>query len=208
VKEQPYQVVFKVTDFPKNGPKLVQFKTWNIRVVGPAPKWKDAAVPPNKRTANLEWNPYACNNAQTMEVWRRVDHIAYTPPPCVTGIPDFLGFVKIAEVPIAQSKYTDTNGGKGLAVGAQYCYRLVAVFPLPSGGTSYVSRDTCLAPIKVNAPIITNVTIDKTDQKAGQITVKWRSPYEKISQTSYPGRNFMMNRSSGKGYASKKPSDL
>jgi hypothetical protein len=185
VKEQPYQVVFKITDFPKNGPKLVQFKTWNIRVVGPAPKWKDAVVPPNKRTANLEWNPYACNNAQTMEVWRRVDHIAYTPPPCVTGIPDFLGFVKIAEVPIAQSKYTDTNGGKGLAVGAQYCYRLVAVFPLPSGGSSYVSRDTCLAPIKVNAPIITNVTIDQTDQKAGQITVKWRSPYE-INKAQFP----------------------
>jgi len=52
VKEQPYQVVFKITDSPPKGAgaKLVQFLTWNIRVVGPAPKWKDATVVPAKRT--------------------------------------------------------------------------------------------------------------------------------------------------------------
>ncbi len=185
VKEQPYQVVFKITDNPKNGPKLVQFKTWNIRVVGPAPKWKDAQVAATKRQANLEWKPYPCANAQVMQIWRRVDHVAYVPIVCVTGIPESLGFVKIDEVPITQTKYVDTNGGKGLAVGAAYCYRLVAVYPLPGGGESYVSRDTCLAPIKVNAPVITNVTIDKTSSTTGQITVKWRSPYE-INKTQFP----------------------
>ena len=90
----------------------------------------------------------------------------------VTGIPDYLGFIKIAEVPATQTKYTDTNGGKGLAVGARYCYRLLAVYPVPGGGESYVSRDTCLAPILADAPVVTNVTVDKTSPTAGKITVK------------------------------------
>ena len=185
VKEQPYQVVFKITDSPPKGPKLVQFKTWNIRVVGPAPKWKDAAVVPAKRQAKLEWKPYPCTNAQVMQVWRRVDTYTFVPPQCVTGIPDYLGFIKIAEVPVTQTKYTDTNGGKGLAVGARYCYRLLAVYPVPGGGESYVSRDTCLAPILADAPVVTNVTVDKTSPTAGKITVKWRSPFE-INKSQFP----------------------
>ncbi|CAN5486802.1 hypothetical protein BH09BAC3_BH09BAC3_32870 [soil metagenome] len=193
VKQQPYQIVFKVTDKvvdPKRGSKLVQFKTWNIRVVGPAPKWKDAKIVPANRTAMIEWKPYVCSNAQVMQVWRRVDSYAFTPPNCVTGIPDFLGFSKIAEVPISQVKYTDTNGGRGLAVGAAYCYRLVAVFPQPNGGESYVSRDTCLAPIKASAPVITKVSIGKTGtgvgtSPAGLDTIKWRSPFD-IDKIQFP----------------------
>jgi len=185
IQEQNYQVVFKVSDKPKQGPSLVQFKTWNIKVVAPAPKWQDLQLDLNTRSANLKWVPYVCQTAEIMQVWRRVDKYEYTPPECVTGMPDFLGYTKIAEVPIAQSTYKDTNGGKGLAVGAQYCYRLVAVFPLPGGGESYVSKDTCLLPILADAPVITNVTVDKTNSTSGQITVKWRSPFD-ISKAQFP----------------------
>jgi hypothetical protein len=178
VKEQPYQVVFKITDKPPGGQRLIQFKTWNITVVGPAPKWNDAFTIPSTRTASLKWDPYQCSNATTMQVWRRVDEFPFTPPECVTGMPDFLGYTKLAEVPINQTTFTDTNNGRGLAVAAQYCYRLVAVFPAPGGGESYVSLDTCLAPILADAPVITNVTVDKTANTNGQITVKWREPFD------------------------------
>ncbi len=185
IKEQPYQVVFKVTDNPPKGAKLVQFKTWNIKVVAPAPKWDDIQVDLAKRSAKLVWDKYACANAEIIQIWRRVDQYAFNPPICVTGMPSFLGFTKIAEVPAKNTQYTDRNGGKGLAVGAAYCYRLVAVFPLPGGGESYVSKDTCLVPIKADAPVITNVTVEKTDGVAGQITVKWRSPFD-IDKSQYP----------------------
>lgn len=187
VREQPYQVTLKITDSPPKGAgaKLVQFKTVFIKVVAPAPVWKDAQVVPANRTAKLEWKPYACSNAEVMQVWRRVDTIPFTPVDCVTGIPASLGYTMIAQVPASNTKYTDTNGGKGLARGAKYCYRLVAAFPLPNGGVSYVSRDTCLPPIIADAPIITNVTVDKTSPSAGQITVKWRPPLE-INQAQYP----------------------
>lgn len=185
IKEQPYQVVFKITDNPAVKPALIQFKTWNITVVGPAPTWKDAQTIPGKRSANLVWDPYKCSNATTMQVWRRIDEFPFTPPECVTGMPDFLGYTKIAEVPIAQSNYVDSNSGKGLAIGAKYCYRLVAVFPTPGGGQSYLSKDTCLAPIKADAPIITNVSVTKTGLTDGVIQVRWRTAYE-LDQVQFP----------------------
>ncbi|MGC3945608.1 MAG: hypothetical protein QM762_13995 [Chryseolinea sp.] len=73
VKDQPYQVVFKITDKPKNGPRLVTFKTWFIKVVGPAPVWEDAKLNLVNRTTELKWDPYFCQNAETMQVWRKVD---------------------------------------------------------------------------------------------------------------------------------------
>src|SRR5207344_1834265 len=99
----------------------------------------------------------------------------------VTGMPDYLGYTLINTVPVNISTYTDN----GLVAGAQYCYRLVAEFPKPDGGESYVSDEYCIPPIIVDAPVITNVTIDVTDQESGQITVKWRSPSEAL-QSQFP----------------------
>jgi hypothetical protein len=197
IRDQSYQVDFKITDKPKQGASLVQFKTWNIRVVGPAPKWQTAQLDLATRSANLVWDKYLCQSAATMQVWRRVDKFDFTPPECVTGMPDFLGYTKIDEVPITQSIYKDTNGGKGLASGAQYCYRLVAVFPQPGGGESYVSQDICLPPILADVPVITNVTVDKTNKVSGQITVKWRSPFDASKAQFPPPYTFDVFRAEG-----------
>jgi len=184
VKDQPYQVVFKITDKPDNGPRLVTFKTWFIKVVGPEPVWNDITLDLAKRQTNLEWDPYFCQGAASMQVWRRVDGSPFEPDNCQTGMPDFLGYDLIDVVGIKDANnvpittYTDTNGGKGLAAGAKYCYRLVAVFPLPKGGESYVSKDTCVGPILADVPIITHVTVDKTDIAVGEITIRWREPFD------------------------------
>lgn len=179
IKEQPYQVVFKITDNPPpgRGARLVQFKTWNIKVVAPPPIWKSAIVAPGRR-ANLKWKGYSCTkDANIMQIWRRVDSYPFTPPNCVTGMPPGLGYTKIAEVPILDTTYVDNNGGRGLSPAAQYCYRLVAVFPLPEGGESYVSQEICVY-ILADAPVVTNVSITKTDLNNGEIMVKWRPPFE------------------------------
>ncbi len=189
IREQPYQVVFKVTD---NGqPRLVTFKSWFIRVVAPAPKWQNAVLDPPKRAVDLTWENYFCNTeAEKMQVWRRVDSVNYEPDHCETGMPA-LGYTLIAEVPLKDvnndpiTTYSDNNGGKGLAPGARYCYRLVASFPLPNGGKSYVSKDTCIGPLLVDAPVITNVSIVKTSSTDGEILVKWRPPSD-IDDTQFP----------------------
>jgi hypothetical protein len=177
VRAQRYQVVFKVTEQTQQA--LAAFKTWFIKVVGPAPKWKDIDIVPSSNV-NLQWKNYLCKSAaDSMEIWRRVDSVSFKPNNCETGMPA-LGYEMIAKVPIKDASgteftsYLDTNHGKGLAPGAMYCYRLVAKYP--KGGESYVSKDTCIGPIITSAPIITNVTVDTTDVAEGEITIKWHEP--------------------------------
>lgn len=181
VKEQPYLVVFKATD--NGAPPLATFATWKIRIVAPPPQWNTATLNPGTRSALLNWKSYSasCDGATSMQIWRRVDSYPFSPSNCVTGMPDDLGYTLIATVPIANNTYTD----KSLAVGAQYCYRLVAEFPQPDGGESYVSEEICIPPIIADAPVITNVSIDDTDTQGGQITVKWRSPFQAL-QSQFP----------------------
>ena len=185
VREQPYQIVFKITDKPQLGITLTTFKTWNIRVIAPRPVWKAATLDVANHSARLEWNDYVCNNASGMQIWRKVDDIGYSPGACDTGIPAFLGYELIATIDPALKTFIDTNYGDGLAAGAKYCYRLVAVFNPPSGGKSYVSDEVCVGPIVAEAPIITHVSVTKTDDTDGAIRVSWRSPIA-INTSQFP----------------------
>jgi hypothetical protein len=200
VKELSYQVVFKITDDPPQGPSLATFETWKIKVVGPAPVLQPATVNLAKRYVDLTWDSYACQNAELMQIWRRVDETNFTPSNCETGMPEALGYTLITTVPISNSTYKDTNGGKGLAVGAKYCYRLVAQFPLPLGGESYVSDEVCIDPILADAPVITHVTVDKTSATNGEITVRWTPPFD-IDPVQFPGpKEYQLQRLSGTGF--------
>jgi hypothetical protein len=192
VKDQPYQIVFKITDNPPQGPKLVTFETWNITVVAPPPVWGTPVV--LGRQVELHWEEYECaDEAFRMQIWRKVESSSFTPANCETGMPENLGFTLIAERPIAETTFTDNNGGTGLDVGAQYCYRLVAIFPQPRGGESYVSEEICVPPIEADAPIITNVTVDKTGEADGIITVRWVPPFD--TDTVY-----VVQRAEGSGF--------
>jgi gliding motility-associated-like protein len=185
VRQQPYQVVFKITDNPPKGPKLVNFKIWNIKVVAPAPQWLKTELDLVKRYANLEWNSYACNNANKMQIWRKVDSYPYAPGYCSPGLPKFFGYSLIGEVPATQTSFTDTNFGRGLVVGATYCYRILAYFNSPAGTPSLVSLEKCIGPIEADAPVITHVSIEKTDSAEGKARVSWRSPFA-INEVQFP----------------------
>lgn len=192
VKEQAYQVVFKIKDKPLNGGvSLVEFKTWNIKVVAPAPKWAQASIVPSSEQVSLTWETYACTaEALSMQVWRRIDTQDYTVPNCVTGLPEYLGYTLIKTVPVSQISFNDNFGGEGLPAGARICYRLVAIYPSAFGNSgvgpsSYPSDEICVGPVPANDPIITHATVDKTGINDGQVTVRWRSPFD-LDKTTYP----------------------
>ncbi|MBL7857610.1 MAG: gliding motility-associated C-terminal domain-containing protein [Cyclobacteriaceae bacterium] len=185
VREQAYQVVFKISDEPKFGTPLVTFKTWNIKVIAPQPVWTTTSLDLVNRYAALAWEPYGCQNAESIQVWRKVDSFPFQPSECQSGIPRFLGYQLIAELNPSTTTYTDTNNGKGLVVGASYCYRLVASFRAPAGGKSYVSTEVCLGPIRADAPVITHVTVEETSHDVGAIRVSWRSPFN-IDAAQFP----------------------
>ena len=195
IAQQPYQVTFKATD--NGAPPLATFETWRITVIAPAPQWNAITLNANQRAATLNWNAYTCaHTADSMQIWRRVDSNPYTPPPCVTGIPASLGYVKIAEVPIGTTTFID----KHLAAGAEYCYRLVAVFASENGGSDYpsvVSTEYCIPPIIADRPVVTNVTIDSTDTEHGQITIKWRPPFEVSAAQFPPPYSYVVERADG-----------
>lgn len=197
IKDQSYQVVFKITDKSPTGSRLVTFKTWNIKVVGPEPQWLNATTDLGTRSANLQWESYFCQNAESIQVWRRVDSYAFEPDSCQTGMPSELGYSLITTLPANTTSYNDTNNGQGLASGAQYCYRLVAVFSLPRGGESYVSGEICLDPILADRPVITNVTVDVTSIDNGQITVRWVEPFEADAGQFPPPYSYQVVRADG-----------
>jgi hypothetical protein len=60
--------VIKITDSPPAGPRLVQFKTVFIKVIGPAPEFETVTVNPVTRSATLTWKEYPCENLQSIQV--------------------------------------------------------------------------------------------------------------------------------------------
>lgn len=189
VREQPYQVVFKITDDPDEGPRLVSFETWNITVVGPSPDVTLLAQ--EGQGLRLNWDSYACQNANEIQVWRRVESNPYTPDECETGIRENAGYSLINTLPVTATTYKDNN----LAAAAKYCYRLVASFPDPQGGESIVSEEFCFEFVPAEEPIITHVSVEKTDENEGEVLIVWREPFELGTLT--PPYTFKVYRANG-----------
>lgn len=189
VRDQPYLVNVKITDYPELGPSLVTFETMRVRVVAPSPKGLSATIN-NDRTINLSWSEYAfecadsVTRADKIQIWRRVDSYDYVPDSCEVGLPEYAGYKLLETVDVATNAYLDDNNGSLLSFGAEYCYRLVATFPLPQGGESYASFEVC-GLIVADGPSITHVTVDETSQTNGQIRVSWRGPFE-IDEVLFP----------------------
>jgi gliding motility-associated-like protein len=181
VRAKPYQINFRAADFePATGPSLADFKIWNVTIVAPAPTGLEAEASPG-RSVNLNWDNYSCEaEADRIQIWRKTDSTTFEPENCQTGMPAGLGYELVAEVDANVIAYRDQE----LNPGVSYCYRLVAVFPQPGGGESYVSEEAC-AEMLADAPVITTVSIDETDTETGAITVSWRSPFE-IDQALFP----------------------
>ncbi len=179
VRQQPYQVVFKITDNPPDGPRLVSFATMNIRVQAPPPVFL-ATLDVVRHHGVLDLQDFACPNATAYQIWRKVGSFPYSGI-CQTGIPRNSGYQLIDEADIDTQTFTDTNFGLGLVAGAKYCYRVVAKI----GDTkSRVSEEHCIGPVQRDAPVITHVSVEETSNE-GSVRVSWRSPFD-INTTQFP----------------------
>jgi len=174
VRKRPYDIQFKVTDQANYGPNLVEFTNWQIQVVAPEPTGLNVSALPG-RSAQISWDPYSCNNADNIQIWRRVGSYNFDPENCEVGMPAGSGYELINEVDGDEILLVDDNLGEGLAPGSKYCYRILAEFPIPEGGTSYVSDEVCVI-IEANAPVLTNVSVENTDINNGEVLVKWIPP--------------------------------
>lgn len=174
VRNQPYQVVFKVEDnnFEVN---LVDIKSVSIKVVGPAVK--NLKSKPVGNSIVLNWDKSSCNEVVGYRVYRKVGMYAGTIEcPCTTGVPVTTGYKLISTVDsLNNTTFTDDDQGRALAPGTNYCYIVTAVYK--NGAESCASAQSC-AVLRKDLPIITNVSIEKTDAAAGQIRIAWSLPTE------------------------------
>jgi gliding motility-associated-like protein len=181
VRYAPYQVVFKVTE-QYNDPALVDFETVNISVVSPAPENLQAS--PTFNSIELSWLPCLCSQAIGYELYRKESPSNWTPDMCETGVPDGIGFEKIAHLEgYNNCSFTDNNNGLGLSQGFEYCYRVVAIFD--DGAESYASDEVCTE-LELGYPLITKVSVDTTDETTGKIQLEW-AKYIDFDTIALPG---------------------
>ncbi len=202
VRERPYQIQFKVTDSSAVDQfhlTLTDIKTWNVTVVAPAPILVSADVG-SSTSVNLAWQNYLdqCPNNPDVEiqVYRRIGSFAFTPQGCLIGIPEGSGYELVGTVGANETNFFDDDNGAGLNPGSTYCYRLVAVFPLPGGGISYASNEIC-ATIELSGSVITNVDINETDVANGEIFVRWIQPINVDDMVFPPPYSYELSRAIG-----------
>jgi gliding motility-associated-like protein len=172
VAAQPYLVLFRAVDRPVPGETaLIDEKAWRIRVVGPRPD--NVRAQQSQSNVILTWDRYACQNASRLLIYRKEGSSTFPTDTCQTGIPASSGYVQIAALTdVSLQSYLDNGTTSQLQRGKTYCYRIYAEFPLPAGGASLASFETCVT-MEGRAAVLTNATIDRTAPTTGQVTVRW-----------------------------------
>ena len=177
VRVAPYQAVFQATD---NGPgvDLVAIETMNIYVVAPAPE--NLLAEAVGSAIQLNWDQSPCTEAIGYKIYRRIGSYGFDPGPCETGVPEYTGFIEIADLEgLGSTSYLDTDE---IIFGRETCYMVIAYFP--DGAQSYASNESC-DQIKFEIPIIKKNSVGTTAQ-LGVDTIYWRSPIE-LDTDVFPG---------------------
>ena len=185
VRQEPYDVLFKVQDLPasKSIPSLVDSKNWRIKIIAPRIKNLRTINDAGNRTVTLNWDSYTCQNpGAVIIIYRRLGCTPYTPAVCTVGLPASLGYVEVGRVPVNATTFTDRN----LIRNIDYSYRTVVLFTNGGNSTSSVTSDQTCANLPFQGPVITNVTVDKTNATTGEITVRWTRPVS-LDKVQYKG---------------------
>ena len=180
VRQQPYSVLFKALDddSPIN---LSDYKTLNIKVVGPPPQ--NPTATPEGNSIILNWDQSICSEVIKYKIYRKNGLYGFNPTHCELGVPAYTGYSLIATVNgVGNTTHIDNNNGSGLIHGVQYCYMVVAIFP--DNAESIASEEFC-AELKKDVPIITNVSVTKTNV-IGLNYVAWSKPTE-LDTVQNPG---------------------
>ncbi len=177
VRIQPYNVLFKAVD---NGiPNLTGYKTVSIKVIGPPVL--NLQAEPVGNSILLNWAQNTCSEVIKYKIYKKSERFGFIPAYCETGVPQYTGYTLLDSViGINRTYYNDTEG---LIPGIEYCYMVVSVFP--DGSESLASAETCTT-LKNDVPVITNVSIEKTNQQTGEVKITWSKPKE-LDTIQHPG---------------------
>ncbi len=184
VSEQSYQIVVRVTDeITRPMTSLATLKTITIKVVAPAPQSLDAIN--ENGVVTLTWdNPYQCDqgeNFRGFSIWRKINSSDVGIDSCQGGLQG-QGYERIIfltnEISLGRFIARDVE----IDPGKIYCYRILAEFGLettagnPYNITQSITSDEVCIRSSGEEPLITNVSIDRTDIGNGALTLAWINP--------------------------------
>lgn len=194
VRLAPYQMNIKVNDVPSTGPTLSDYTAFNVSIVGPAPVFN--TITQEEASISLQWNNYTCTQqGVSLSLYRKKGESNFSPDVCQTGLPEGLGYEKIAELGAGLMAYRDVNEGAAFEPGVTYCYRLLATYP--DGSESLVSEEICTT-IPTDAPFLTKVSVLSTSPAEGSIEINWSQP---LNPENLP-ENYAFTLLRGNGFSS------
>ncbi len=179
IRKQPYQVAIKAEDDGTGPPNnsyppvtLTDIQSFRINVIPPKPP--APILQAQNKAVQVNWGKNPCPQATGYLLYRRVGSYAYSPNPCVTGLPGYTGYKLIATIKDPNTtSYFDNDKGAGLPGGVSYCYRIVSTFP--EDLESYPSEENCVE-LKRSEPLLTQASILTTDSMHGEVRVRWQKP--------------------------------
>lgn len=188
ISDQFYSIVFRAVDnFLGDTTGLATLKTVRIKVVGPPPEDVQAVAGSGEVLVTWE-SPYSCevtedDSFQGFSIWRRESSNQFPLDTCAPGL-DGRGYERLAfnlmEInDINRYTYLDGNVERGRT----YCYRVLGEFAQISPNGNYLynrvqslaSNEICVQ-LSRDVPLLTNVTVNETDNTAGEIEVRWSKP--------------------------------
>lgn len=171
VRNQFYDVIIKSEDLGTDL-QLVDIDNMRIKVLGPSPVLITAI--PEGKFIRLIWENYGTDAIAGFSIYRRTGVSTFAPDSCTSGIPANTGFVKVGYIDGSNTvSFTDTNNGEGLDFGAEYSYRIVAVYP---NGTESKASNEIASTLVSGVPVMTNVSIRTTHPDNGSVYVAWKKP--------------------------------
>lgn len=177
IRKQPYQITLKAEDSPgsPNAIKLVDFKTFSVRVIAPSPK--NVTATPLGVSVNLSWQLSTCstpnNRLLEYKIFRRVGCSTVSVGPCDVGVNPAWGYTNVGTVSFSVNTFNDNNNGNGLSPGIDYSYLVIAVYA--DGSESYASSRVCVR-LKRDVPLIINTDVLTTNATTGSVFVRWIKP--------------------------------
>lgn len=192
VRNAPYWIYFKAKeDRPINSIELVDFKSMEIQVLSPAVTILD--IDPEGTSLKISWSRAICDQATGYDLYRFNDSLGYSPPECRTGVPEQLGYERIARLNgIDETFYQDDDNGVGLIHGQRYCYMVVTRFD--DGSESYPSAEACGVLVR-DVPILNRVSVVTTDSTNGVDSIAWFSPVDLRTNVFGPPYRYRLSRS-------------